>query len=298
MVRDEVTGECFRADKLLEDAIDEFLSDKKNSHLTSDEQEQHRIVQRQADAYSAEELDQQLKNYQVKSPANKENGLTFPFPFNLMFKTTIGPEGTNVGYLRPETAQGLFVNFRRLLDFNQGRMPFAAAQIGLGFRNEIAPRNGLLRVREFCMAEIEVNFFLFACLPTCLLASNNIPNDFNSLSETQHFLNPSDKTHPKFHKIASKELVLFPQDAQLGTGRTIRTTVGEAVASGMIDNQSLGYFVARTQIWLEKIGIDPNRLRFRQHLKTEMAHYASDCWDAEIKLCHGWVECAGHGKDP
>ena len=55
--------------------------------------------------------------------------------FNLMFKTRIGPEGTAVGYLRPETAQGLFVNFRRLLDANAQKMPFAAAQIGLGFRN-------------------------------------------------------------------------------------------------------------------------------------------------------------------
>jgi len=59
-----------------------------------------------------------------------------------MFQTSIGPEGTSVGYLRPETAQGLFCNFRRLLETNAGKMPFAAAaQIGLGFRNEIAPRN-------------------------------------------------------------------------------------------------------------------------------------------------------------
>ncbi len=68
--------------------------------------------QRQADAYSAEELHERLKTYNVKSPSNKDNELTFPFPFNLMFRTTIGPEGTSVGYLRPETAQGLFVNFR------------------------------------------------------------------------------------------------------------------------------------------------------------------------------------------
>ena len=128
-----------------------------------------------------------LNKYNVKSPTNKENDLTIPFPFNLMFKTLIGPEGTSVGYLRPETAQGLFVNFRRLLDYNQSRMPFAAAQIGLGFRNEIAPRNGLLRVREFCMAEIE------------------------------HFVNPKDKSHPKFNKIASRVLTLFSSDAQLGT---------------------------------------------------------------------------------
>jgi glycyl-tRNA synthetase len=70
------------------------------------------VVQRQADAFDATALDAMLKKYNVKSPSNGVNELTFPFPFNLMFKTTIGPEGTSVGYLRPETAQGLFVNFR------------------------------------------------------------------------------------------------------------------------------------------------------------------------------------------
>ena len=69
-------------------------------------------LQRQADAFTAEELHAMLNKYDVKSPSNGENELTTPFPFNLMFKTTIGPEGTSVGFLRPETAQGLFVNFR------------------------------------------------------------------------------------------------------------------------------------------------------------------------------------------
>ena len=128
--------------------------------------------------------------YGAKSPTT-QNSLTRPFPFNLMFKTSIGPEGTAVGYLRPETAQGLFVNFKRLLDCNQQRMPFAAAQIGLGFRNEIAPRNGLLRVREFCMAEIE------------------------------HFVHPEDKLHPKFSLVAGRVLTLFPAENQLGSGKIL-----------------------------------------------------------------------------
>ena len=74
-----------------------------------------------------------LVKYGCKAPSGQPYGPSFPF--NLMFKTSIGPEGTAVGYLRPETAQGLFVNFRRLLDANAQKMPFAAAQIGLGFRN-------------------------------------------------------------------------------------------------------------------------------------------------------------------
>lgn len=153
---------------------------------------------------------------------------------------------------------------RRLLDYNQQKMPFAAAQIGLGFRNEIAPRNGLLRVREFCMAEIE------------------------------HFVNPSDKDHPSFATNQDVELCLFSASAQLGTGRTVQMKIGEAVRTGVVNNETLGYFMARTHLWLVKIGVNPQRMRFRQHLRTEMAHYAADCWDMEIQMSYGWIECVGH----
>eukprot|EP00968_Pinguiococcus_pyrenoidosus_P017719 scaffold1790_cov257-Pinguiococcus_pyrenoidosus.AAC.14 len=194
------------------------------------------------------------------------NPISEPFPFNLMFKTQIGPQGgeNSVGYLRPETAQGLFVNFTRLLDYNAGKMPFAAAQIGYGFRNEIAPKNGLLRVREFCMAEIE------------------------------HFVNPEEKSHPRFKTIADKKLRLFSSDAQMGDGKKTIMTVGDAVARGVIDNETLGYFLARTQLFCERIGLNADNIQFRQHLPTEMAHYAKDCWDLEIKTSYGWIECAGH----
>ena len=192
------------------------------------------------------------------------NDLSAPFPFNLMFKTTIGPEGTHVAFQRPETAQGIFVNFRRLLDCNNGKMPFAAAQVGLAYRNEISPRAGLLRVREFTMAEIE------------------------------HFVHPEDKDHPRFARVADDVLTLFPQGAQMGDGKTVEVSIGKAVADGVVNNQTLGYFMARTQAFMVKIGIDRQRLRFRQHLPTEMAHYASDCWDAEIKTAYGWVEMVGH----
>ncbi|KAG5177384.1 hypothetical protein JKP88DRAFT_269141 [Tribonema minus] len=260
MVKDVATGEPFRADKLLEDHIDALL--EANPAMPREEAEEHRRVQRQADAYAPDELGAILRKYGIKSALG--NDLSEPFPFNLMFKTTIGPEGTSVGYLRPETAQGLFVNFRRLLEYNSGRVPFAAAQIGLGFRNEIAPRNGLLRVREFTMAEIE------------------------------HFVHPKHKEHPNFPDVADKVLTLFGREDQLGSGRTQNITIGDAVRAGLVNNETLGYFMARTQLFLEKIGMDPLRMRFRQHLATEMAHYAADCWDMEIKTSFGWVECVGH----
>ena len=70
--------------------------------------------------------------------------------------------------------------------------------------------------------------------------------------------------------------------------------VGDAVASGVINNETLAYYMARTHLFLLQLGIDRSRLRFRQHLSTEMAHYAADCWDAEIFGSYGWIECVGH----
>jgi glycyl-tRNA synthetase len=83
--------------------------------------------------------------------------LTEPRPFNMMFKTAVGPiaDAESFAYLRPETAQGIFVNFANVLSTTSRKLPFGIAQIGKGFRNEINPRNFLFRVREFDMLEIE-----------------------------------------------------------------------------------------------------------------------------------------------
>lgn len=60
-----------------------------------------------------------------------------------------------------------------------------------------------------------------------------------------------------------------------------------------MNNQTLGYFIGRVYLFLTNLGIDKERLRFRQHLPNEMAHYAADCWDAEIECSYGWIECVG-----
>ncbi|OXB71862.1 UNVERIFIED_CONTAM: hypothetical protein H355_014203 [Colinus virginianus] len=304
MVKDVVTNDCLRADKYLEEKIDERLNSKEG--VSPAEVARLELLRRQADALSAEEMKQAFIDLEIKSPAG--NDLSDPFPFNLMFGLKIGPKDEQVesgaaagsnsgmagkaagagvssssassttsgsssvcksaegqGYLRPETAQGIFVNFRRLLEFNGGRMPFAAAQLGLGFRNEIAPRNGLLRVREFQMGEIE------------------------------HFVHPDHKQHAKFPAVSQLKLPLFSRERQLTDGRILRDlTLQEAVAQKIVDNETLGYFLARTYLFLTKCGIAENAIRFRQHLRSEMAHYATDCWDAEVECSYGWVEVAGH----
>ena len=68
---------------------------------------------------------------------------------------------------------------------------------------------------------------------------------------------------------------------------------GRAVETGIVDNETLGYFLARIHLFLQKIGVDQTKVRFRQHMANEMAHYACDCWDAELLTTSGWVECVG-----
>ena len=104
-----------------------------------------------------------LKSAGVRDPFSGEIGdWTEPKPFNMMFKTTIGPvaDDESYGYLRPETAQGIFTNFKNVVDSTSRRLPFGIAQIGKAFRNEITPRNFIFRVRE--LEQMEIEFF---CTP-------------------------------------------------------------------------------------------------------------------------------------
>ena len=260
MVNDVVTKDCFRADHLVEENLERMLADPM---ISADKRRELEDMLARLEEFSPEEMGDAITKLAIKAPETK-NDLTAPYPFNLMFPTQIGPSGALQGYLRPETAQGIFVNFRDLLYYNGGKLPFAAAQIGQSFRNEIAPRAGLLRVREFTQAEIE------------------------------HFVHPEQKDHSRFAEVADVMLSLFSRDAQLGAvKKPFPMTIGEAVEKGIVANQTLGYFIARTQTFLEKIGVNPERLRFRQHLQHEMAHYAEDCWDAEIECSYGWIECVG-----
>merc|ERR1712156_187217 len=144
MVKDMKNGECFRLDHLIKAALEKVKADKKTNEETKARCDD--IVVK-LEGMSKGEMAAVLREFDMKSPITG-NDLSEPIEFNLMFQTSIGPTGDIKGFLRPETAQGIFINFKRLLEFNQGRLPFAAAQIGNAFRNEISPRSGLIRVRE------------------------------------------------------------------------------------------------------------------------------------------------------
>ena len=289
MCKDPKTGEIFRADHLVEEVLESRLKGNKEARgqkvVVDAEKEAKRkkkvkgteavklddsVVQEyeeilaKIDNYSGDELGLLMIKYNIKNPATGGDLLP-PIAFNLMFQTSIGPSSNLPGYLRPETAQGQFLTFQKLLEFNQQAMPFASACIGKSFRNEISPRSGLLRVREFLMAEIE------------------------------HYVDPEGgKKHPRFDEVKDIELVLLNRKVQLeGRTEAKQMAIGEAVSSGLVDSETLGYFMARIHTFLIRLGIDKKKMRFRQHMANEMAHYAADCWDAELLTSYGWIECVG-----
>jgi glycyl-tRNA synthetase len=235
LVECEKCGEVYRADHLVKD------------------------YEPNADALSANELEDIITREKI-SCSKCKGSLSSPKPFNLMFELEIGAglKGGRKGYLRPETAQGIFTNFGMLYRYFRDKIPFGVVQIGPGFRNEISPRQGVIRLRELNMAEAEL------------------------------FIKPGDDTWPRFDELGDEMLTLVPNQ-----GEQVITPLKIATEKKIIKNKVLGYFMALTQKFLVDVGVDPEKLRFRQHLKDEMAHYAADCWDAEAETSFGWVEVVG-----
>jgi glycyl-tRNA synthetase len=202
-------------------------------------------------------VEQAIKDDTIRCPTCKAH-LKDAHPVNLMFSTTVGIGEGRQAFLRPETAQGIFTNFHLLYRYSRERLPFGVVQIGKGYRNEISPRQGTLRQREFSMAEAEV------------------------------FFDPLNKKHPRFEQIKDNELHLFDNEKE------ITISVEKAVKKKIINNEALAYYMYLTQEFLFTAGIDPKKFRFRKHAANELAHYATECWDAELFSDRfGWIECVG-----
>lgn len=315
--------------------------------------------------------------------------------------------------------QGIFVNFRDLLYYNGNKLPFAAAQIGNSYRNEISPRAGLLRVREFtqvrprssvclhrrrappgavagvCGRSGQAFFPLCTPLPTptnhshsclhdaflnrprsstlstprtratpslatsrtsspsstrasCRCAAPPITTPRTAIHVPARISNARNLTHVVHMGTLRSHLATFASCSRRQMGEEKKPkpmALGEAVSRGIIANETLAYFIGRTWLLFGRLGVDLNRMRFRQHLQHEvrgrgcyapvclggeahvisantathawtrssfrqptdplsscntkyapslqMAHYAEDCWDAEVETSYGWVECAG-----
>jgi glycyl-tRNA synthetase len=183
--------------------------------------------------------------------------------FNLMFETTIGPGSSSPGYLRPETAQGIFVEFPQFAEYARNQLPFGVAQIGKAYRNEISPRKGLVRLRELTQAELE------------------------------QFVDP-DEDEPPLSRVADVTLPLYSVPRQQANGGGLRElTVREAVDGGVVESAWIAFYLGLSKRWYERVGVDMDRFRYRQHLPGELSHYASDTWDAESEVGGDWIELTG-----
>ncbi|MGA1974375.1 MAG: glycine--tRNA ligase [Conexivisphaerales archaeon] len=220
---------------------------------------------RVSEGTSPEAIENKLGEEKVRCPECKELNWSVR-PFLTMFQTVLGPYSDAVGYLRPETAQNIFVEFKRLFEVGRGGIPFGVAQVGRGFRNEISPRQSLVRMREFHMAEVEL------------------------------FFDP-DEPRCGFLKYVEDEAlnVLTEEAVEAGVEDTVTESVREALAKGHIKTPWLGYFMGLSKLFLCRLGIPAEKQRFKAKLKGERAHYSAQTYDLEVLLeGWGWVEVAGN----
>ncbi|MGC9310549.1 MAG: glycine--tRNA ligase [Candidatus Aenigmatarchaeota archaeon] len=219
-----------------------------------------------ADGWTLKQFNETIQEEDLVCPKCKGE-LSPARKFNLMFKTFVGPiedEG-HTAYLRPETAQLIFTNFKAVVETSRVKLPFGIAQMGRAYRNEISPRDFLFRLREFEQMEIE------------------------------YFIHPKKLDDcPCFTKDARDfEVMVYSAEAQEKDTEPVRMKIGEASDRKVISTVWHAYWLYETLRWFIDLGISPEKLRLRQHLADERAHYAADCWDIEYKFPFGWKEIHG-----
>jgi glycyl-tRNA synthetase len=187
------------------------------------------------------------------------------YDYNLMFKTYIGPGKNKIsGYLRPETAQTTYMPFKRLYELGRRKLPLGVIQFGKSFRNEISPRKGLVRLREFSQAEV------------------------------QFFIDPKqgDK-HPRFSEVKNLKVPVLTKQGQKKNQKPRMMKIGELVKKKFA-SEFIAYFLAKSLGLYLQMGIDPKKLRMRQHRDDERCFYSKDTWDVEfLSDNYGRIELVG-----
>jgi len=230
----------YRADNLIEEATGIFVEGAKPDELTKT-----------------------IRENKIKCPKCKGE-LADARVFNLMLATNIGPVEGSVSYLRPETAQGMFVNFKNLLAATRATLPFGVAQIGSSYRNEISPRQWIMRLREFRHMEIE------------------------------YFFNPKKIVVPDKKILKTKIRILTREEQEKENPKELEITAEDAVKKGILPNEFMAYFMAKEFVWYQGLGIPKNALRFRHMKPEETPHYSKGNFDMEIKFDFGWKEVVGN----
>jgi glycyl-tRNA synthetase len=228
-------------------------------------EEYAKITATDAEKMSLDEIKAAIEKHGITCP---DCGGTFNAPqqFLTMFVTTIGPYAAATGYGRPEAAQGIFVEFNRLYAMAREKLPFGVLQIGHALRNEISPRQGLIRLREFTIADLE--FFFDPEEPQCHLLKE-VENETLRL--------------------------LLAENRLKGSEETVELTVKKAIAKKIIRAEWQAFFMAMAKKLLIELGVPAEKQRFIEKLPWEKAHYSSQSFDQEVLVDRwGWVEVSGH----
>ncbi|HDN63176.1 MAG TPA: glycine--tRNA ligase, partial [Candidatus Bathyarchaeota archaeon] len=211
------------------------------------------------------EIEETIRKLGVRCP---ECGGEFREPryFLTMFETTIGPYSKNLGYGRPEAAQGIFTEYKRVYEAAREKLPIGIVQIGHALRNEISPRQGPIRLREFTIIDLEF------------------------------FFDPSNPKCSRIKEVEDELLRLVLAENKLrGIFDITEMTVKEALNKGIIKNEWLAFFMALAKNFLIELGIPDDKQRFIEKLEWERAHYSVQGFDQEVYLDRlGWVEVSGH----
>ncbi len=254
----DTAGNIFRADNL----ISEFAQ---NNNLSI-----------ALDGKSDKELLAIIKEHHIKSPSGQELILEIK-KHNLMMKTTVGLD--KEAYNRPETATTTYLPYLRYLHFFRDKLPFGIFQIGKAYRNEISPRQFMLRMREFTQAEAQL--FLF----------KEQKNDFPLFEQVKDEKLP---LYPAKKSISQKEDKTTEQKESISERTAIHLTLQQALEQNILKNKAYAWTIALAYKTFLLMGIPPDKMRLRQHHPKELAFYADDAWDLEINLStFGWTEVCG-----
>ncbi|MEM3229321.1 MAG: glycine--tRNA ligase [Fervidicoccaceae archaeon] len=236
-------GRKFRADQLIEEAAGVKVEGKPNEELTAI-----------------------IKERGIKCPVCGGE-LSEVKAFNLLFKTQVGPFEGSIGYVRPELAQGMFLNFKRVYNVMREKLPIGIAQVGRVGRNEISPRQGMLRLREFTIMELEF------------------------------FFDPDNPGHEGYiEPLLGRSLRILTANDRISGREEPRTmTLREALESGTIKTPWLGYWMVVSLDFLKALGIPEENIYFEEKLPEERAHYSRQTFDQLVKTERwGWIEVSGH----
>jgi glycyl-tRNA synthetase len=227
---------------------------------------------RSVESATIEEMNTLIEQHKIMCPDCGE--ILDPIQtFNLMLKLSVGPlKNAKTAYLRPETAQTIFMNFRHVVNSMRAKLPFGIAQIGHSYRNEISPRQGLIRLREFSQMEIET------------------------------FIDPAKiMDHPAIGEVKDIPIKFIPQKAQLEAEEKELPapegedhTIEELLKSGDIINPYLAYYMGKEEIFYQELGVPHSDIRFRHMTPAETPFYSKGNYDVEIKTSIGWKEVIGN----